>query len=253
MERNVSNSSYIMVYERPQASGLTPGQLSYLTIGFVSIFTSLVNILVFASPNLKDKTYKFLLITSVFDVLYLMMVFFTELFQKYCSYNPLACGSSAQYASYATVIALNYYVTSCFAIYSIFSEVFLTLQRLLMLRKIKFLQNATLPLVVPLLLIASFLYYTPALFVERIVLTGNIYVYDSKMYEEYALVPTEFAVKYGGVMLVVLSTIRMCLVMIVLSVLNAVSIFSFKKFLANKSKIVARKKCKYNPNKCVYS
>jgi hypothetical protein len=220
----------------------TAGEISFISIASVSMLTSLVNVAVFAHPDLKDPTYKFLLVTSVLDIAYLVMAVFSYVYLKCCGDMPCLCGSDHQYKSQFLYILLLDYFTSSLAINSICTEIFLTVQRAYMIRKIGNLATLTVVKVGPVIGVISLVYYLPVWFLEKVVTTGNVYWFNGQAYTEYAIKATDFgSTQFGMSIWYIMSTLRIFLATFVMTTLNFFTISSFRSFLARKSKIVSSK------------
>jgi hypothetical protein len=221
----------------------TAGEISFITIAALSLFTSSFNVAVFAHPALRDPTYKFLLVTSILDMVYLVLAVFAYVYMKCCGQSPVMCGSSHQYTSqYAFVLLMDYF-TSCLAVYSVCTEIFLTVQRLYMIRKIRYLADLTIVKVGPAIAFVSLVFYAPVWFLEEVRTIGVVlYVPENRTYTAYGIEKTKFGqTRLGESFWYVMSGMRMFLAVIVLTVLNVITIVSFRSFLVKKSKIVSSK------------
>ena len=108
---------------------------------FFSMLASLINLVVFANKNLRENhfTYNCLLCMSISDLSYSSLLIIWQYLSRFCQRSPLQCGSSAQYFSQIWSIAILDYFTSCLAIFSIFLEIFLTIQRYFLITNRKYL------------------------------------------------------------------------------------------------------------------
>jgi hypothetical protein len=219
------------------------GEISFIAIAAVSLFTSLLNVVVFAHPNLKDPTYKFLLVTSLLDIVYLVLAVFAYVYLKCCGETHAICGAPHQRTSQYMYILLMNYVTSCLAIYSVCTEIFLTVQRLNMIRKVRFLADLKIAKVGPFIGFFSIVFYLPVWLLEEVKPIGTVFYVDlNQSYTEYGIVRTPFGeTEFGKSLWHVMSGFRMFLTVTVLTVLNVITIVSFRSFLAKKSKIVSSK------------
>lgn len=202
-------------------------------ISAVSILTSIVNVVVFAHPSLKDPTYNYLLVSSVIDTLYLILVLVLVTFDELCDSTPIMCGSRVQLVQKLYHLWIGDYLTSCMAIYSILNELFLSLQRLLMLAKVSFIKNWSVWHVGPAMMLFSLLYYMPVLVTEEVKQIGFV-VYQNETFPVYEIVT------YGNesrIVNTVQSVIRSFLVTIGLGILNIVTLLYYFKFIKKKSSL----------------
>jgi hypothetical protein len=200
------------------------------TLGLLTAISSLISITVLASPNLADPTFKCMMCIEISDFAYFIQVAYQILISDLCEVYPFVCGSTAQYVSLISEILINNYLTSCLAIFSIIYEVFLTLQRLFLIRNINHLKHVTVRQVTSVLALIAAIYYIPALFTNQIILTGNVYVYRNATFIERTLVNTEFATT-GKPLFIALQVIRMLLVTVILFTLNVITAWSFHQFM----------------------
>jgi hypothetical protein len=103
----------------------TPGQLDLLAIVMASFsaLTNVINIAVFAHPNMKDPTFKYLLVIAIVDFSY-MVINFGRGYTISCEISPILCGESAQYHAASYNHFIMDYTTSCMAIFNIMSKFF---------------------------------------------------------------------------------------------------------------------------------
>ena len=204
------------------------------------IIASLINIIVFSSKNLREAhhTYNCFLCMSIADFTNLSLVLFARYLWIYCQPSPFLCGSSMQYFTKFVDIATQDYLTSCLAIFSIFLEIFLTLQRYFLIINKKYLKDVTAIKIVPILAIISLIYYLPVFF-NRVIANDEIFVISlnkTVIFHKYST--TEYGRSEAGrSILIFLSTVRIGSVMIILFILNIMTIFAFKKFMSKKSNI----------------
>jgi hypothetical protein len=200
-----------------------------------------INIAVFAHPNLKDPAFKILLTVSIVDFVYMIMEFIHAYLDIYCGPKPFMCGSDGQLAALAFDQYIDNYLTSCMAVYSILSEIFLTTQRLFLLQHSNFLKDVKVKIICPIMAVISLIYYTPYFFAFDFVTTDNVYLYKNRTYVEWNLVLNEFGQSpVGSWLLSSLSILRLLLVSVVLLALNIVSVIAFRKYFSKKMHLTGK-------------
>ena len=219
---------------------LTPLEICMYGVMIFSIVTSVINVIVFSGDQLKDFTYKYLLVSSVCDIMYLSFGIFSLMFPKYCCESPFLCGGvNVQHFAIWSYRIFQDYLTSSIAIYNILSEVFLSLQRLLMLMSIEYLTNLTVYQVGPVMAIVALVYYLPVWSLSHIV--NYSIVYANQSYDAVALNKTDFAYsQLGQLVRPILSSIRIILVMFLFSVLNIFTIILLRRMIVNKEDTTLR-------------
>ena len=96
----------------------------FLLIPAICIFgfvTNLLNIAVLLNPKMKDISFKYILATSLSDLLYLTLSGYS--FVELCSDCPL----NNSYFTQIYIIFIDSFFTSCLAIFCIFVDIFLSL------------------------------------------------------------------------------------------------------------------------------
>jgi hypothetical protein len=209
-------------------------------LGFSAICAFIV-ILVCASSNLKDPTYKFILVVAITDCIYMTLLILQLFLDASCTPTPFISSSSAQYITLFLRQLINNCITSSLVLFSILSEIFLSAQRLFLIRGMPFLKNLTVKHVGPILGVISLIYYLPSWFTDNVKPNGIIYSYKGENYTAYTLGMTEFGETSASTWLgTVLDFFRMFLVNIVLLIVNIISIISFRKYMANKSNLIVQ-------------
>jgi hypothetical protein len=199
----------------------------------VATLFSLLNICVLAHSKLKDKLFKFLLAMAVADFLYSGLIFaLSELARlSYAGY----VGPTGYFIFLVLYILISEHITSCLAFFNIILEIFLTLQRIVIIsnnidsciKKIKFEQ------VCSTLLTVTALIYAPMLFMNTIKRVEIRNVNASIV--EYRLVKTEFSRSGPALTYVIgLNITRIALVTTVLLIFNIIAIFKFRAYLMKK-------------------
>lgn len=196
------------------------------------IFSVLVSIKVFLHPKLNDQVYKFLLVESVNDFVYLVFLAFYPV-----AYHPNLDHTLASRVYY---YAIDYYLTSCMAVMNIFVELFLSAQRLSIVLNKSFLKNVSFKWATIGIACASLVYYAPILSLKTFVRvngTANQYVLERSSFGQTT---------FGKLIMPMLSVIRAFLVSVCLSILNFVCLFRFRAYLKNKAKLKINAKNDFN-------
>ena len=132
-------------------------------ICFFSLITNGINILVFFRIKSHDLIYKYMLFNSMADEVYLFGVLFIFL---------VRCGQFCQIKdTYLVQVYAHYiymYATNSVALFSVFLEIMIILQRYFTLKNKTFLKNVNKTLFLIYLLIFSFVYHIPQLSVFEI-------------------------------------------------------------------------------------
>ena len=119
------------------------------------------------------------------------------------------------------------YLTSAFAIIGIFIEMFISVQRLMIVKNNMLLTNLNPEYVVIALITAGLFYYIPVLYIQKITQIRP---------DEYRLDYTEFGnSQIGKLVPLILSTLRLIFASIVLFVLNLITLIQFTKRLKKES------------------
>jgi hypothetical protein len=207
-----------------------------LTSSAFSLICCAMNVAVLSSSKLKDPLYKFMMLISSVDFLYMVQVVVGIFLEVECLPAPYLCGGDyAQYfASWFYQASANY-LTSCLAIFSILSEIFLTIQRLFLIKKLNHLKSLTWRHVSPGIAVISLLYYAPVWFSFTVVPTEVVYSYKGQNYTEWSLASTDIGnTVASSAILTSLQVFRTFLVMVVLLALNIASVFAFQKYMSKK-------------------
>ncbi len=207
----------------------------YLVIPAICVFgflTNLTNIAVLLNPKMKDISFKYILATCLSDLLYLALEGYS--FIELCSDCPL-------YNSYFTqvyIIFIDNYFTSCLAIFSIFTDITLSLIRYSVLKNKVFLKSISYYLVIGFLFVLALIYYTPVLFFKHIIPIqqhNNNNNLTITLIDKYSAVKNQLGLSlYGKITPIILSTIRIILAMFVLTGINIMNAFEFRKRFTNR-------------------
>ncbi|CAF1006797.1 unnamed protein product, partial [Brachionus calyciflorus] len=187
-------------------------------LGYLGSITNIINIFVFLNKNLKDPVYDYMLAISIIDFLYITFIGSEVVYR---------CGSSCNfrfnyYSTQIYELVFIDYLTSSMALSTIFIELYVSMDRLLLLSNKKYLHKKSTFLILTLIIIFSLVFYLPVLFLKKI----------SKIPEGYALILTDFGSStFGRTIPGILSGVRLLLVLFCLSIVNALCFIQFRKHL----------------------
>lgn len=187
------------------------------------VLTNGLNILVLKRTNTKDTLFKYMLASSIIDLVYLLLA--TYSFIEFCS--DIQCLFKTCYWSQIYIIYIADYLTSCLALFRIFLEIFISIERYLIVLNKKYLANLPYYLVILFLFIVSLLFYLPLLFFKEITTNSNISMNYSM---QFAIIKNDLGLSlFGRLIPILLTFLRIFLGTIVLVVINLMSVYEFKK------------------------
>jgi uncharacterized membrane protein YhaH (DUF805 family) len=196
-------------------------RFTLLTFGSIS---NLISLIIFSNKKFKDNTFKYLLVHSISEFLYFTILFVIILI------NVLRRGHDLD-NSVATIlknlikILLDDYLTSCLAIFSIFTEIVISLQRYLTIsnsRKFKFIKTGNPYKIELFLFIISLSFYFCEVLFKRIVERKGI-----------SLIITTNKIVYKYCYMIV-NMIRGPISLITLTIINVLSAFKFRHQMVKK-------------------
>ena len=200
------------------------------SIGFI---LNCLNISVFLNPKMKNITFKYMLNTSIADVIYLGCLSYNVI--KYCTDHPL-------YNTYYTQFFIAYendYFTSCLAIFVIFTDIIISIERYLILKKKIYLKNTSYRWITSILLVVSFIYYLPIIFFRDIIVlkTNTTSLNSTSTQIKYINVKNALGLSdFGRIMPIVLTVVRLFLGIVVLTVVNSLNAYELRKRILEKKK-----------------
>ena len=109
-------------------SGLTWDLYTRMVFAILCILTNIINICVFLNPKLKDITYKYMLINSITNVIYMALSCSSVLFY-YCN----ECPSSQTYLSALFSIIFTFYIFDCLKLFHIIIQIIISMRIYLIL------------------------------------------------------------------------------------------------------------------------
>lgn len=206
----------------------------YLIISIINalgFILNCLNISVFLNPKMKNITFKYMLNTSIADVIYLGCLSYNVM--KYCTACPL-------YNTYYTQFYIAYendYFTSCLAIFVIMTDIVISIERYLILKKMSFLRKISYKWITSILLLVSFIYYLPIIFFRDIITikTNTTSLNTTFIQISYIAVKNTLGLSnFGRVMPIVLTVVRLFLGIVLLTVINSFNTYELRKRILSK-------------------
>jgi hypothetical protein len=208
-----------------------------LTLRSVAMALNLLNVAVLANRRLHTSIFKGLCLTAVADCLYLLSMNIISVMIVACDLSmPQSAadrcgGPSISIYFYVLFMFLDEYLTSCLALFGILMEIYLTIQRILVITNSRScLARCPIRYMCSSIAALSFLIYSPYLAMYEV--QGH-YIRSSEFGQSNAAVTIR----------TVIGLLRIFLVLFVLFVLNIVTIFKLKAYLLAKSRLSTD--CKY--------
>jgi hypothetical protein len=206
-----------------------------MTFRCVAIFFSILNMSVLAHSKLKDTLYKFLLAMAVSDFLYSGLIFALSIFARLCYVGDV--GPTGYFVFLVLYILISEFITSCLAFFNIKLEIFLTLQRIVIISNNtdSFLKTSKYKYVCSFLMAVTATLYTPMLYMNEITRMEFYDESSNATLVDYRLVKTEFSRgRFALNYVTSLNTTRIALVTLVFLVFNIAAIVKFRAYLMKK-------------------
>lgn len=196
------------------------------------ILTNTINIFVFANPKLSSASYRCMLINSITNLSYLtinlMAVFF---------YLCNTCQSSTTYFAALFSILVFFYFSSCLAVFRIMIEIVLSLYTYCILtNRAAWIERVALKRLVYVLFVASLIIYGHQPFAYQINQRATRFTQgDNDVKVVYTVKASEFGNSVIGKMCAIFqASIRIFLILVVLTFLNLLNLVSFRKRYENR-------------------
>jgi len=196
------------------------------------VITNSINTAVFMHPEMKDPSFKYLLAASISNLIYngLHLSFFI------CSCVNCLDKRSFYKLLYG-LIALDF-GGRAIALFSILIEIFLSIQRYMVLKNKLYLKDTTHKWLIFVLFLASLIYWTPLLLFEQIVPANFSNQTNNMTFQGYKLSKNERGLSiFGKVTLTVLQILRFFAGSIVVSIINSINVWEFRKRYSKKNLI----------------
>ncbi len=217
------------------------------------ILTNLINVVIFNNRRLTNSIYKFFLIHSIIDLIYLLLSF-VYFFSKYSSTSFIIHQSSClSYLINFIELYVFYILTSSLAIMLIFVEIIIALKRLFIVANLNLRIHFKLCLIS--LFSFSILLQIPYSLSRQIVLSSSFKnnsinssfsLSSSSSSKSYIIVTNEFANQHVYMIAYSVSNICRGLVApVVLLILNLLICFKYKKQIRKKMQMKVMKRSKF--------
>jgi hypothetical protein len=219
-----------------------------MVLRLLGIIASLLNVSVLASPRLKEPLFKYLLVMAVVDMSYSLLVQTLSTVYNLCfPVRTNVCGPGLELTALFLFIIVSDFLTSSLALMNILLEIFLTLQRVIMItNKRSKLRGFSVTRVCWTMFGVSLLLYFPYILMHKIEKVASMPISaeannntilrtSNGSNYHYRKTMTEF----GGSALafwfrVTVNVIRVFFVVVILSVLNCVAICKFNAYFSRK-------------------
>ena len=173
-------------------------------------FTNLINLTVLLSSKMKDVSFKYVLAISLSDLIYLTLEGYKFIVSCSDDCSPLI---NITYLTQLYDYTIFHYICSSLAIFCIFIDIFLSLIRYSILKNKTYLQSISCYKIIGFFIFISFHYYSPLLFYNPIQKNNN-----------------------NNITPIILQSIRIILAMFVLTSINIINVFEFRKRYSNREK-----------------
>jgi hypothetical protein len=197
------------------------------SICLFSLITNAINIIVFYTIRSRNAIYKYMLANSLADEAYLLCVSFIFL---------VRCGQFCDYEdSYLAQVYAHYiymYAANSIALFSIFLEISILVQRFYTLKNKTFFKNINKKLVFFSLFVLSFIYYVPQLSTFEIKQMNQTKNSSSGKIAYMRENVTRYKSFFIRNIFAFHTAIRLTLIIIMIVFLNKLSKFLFKKYEA---------------------
>jgi hypothetical protein len=200
-------------------------EITLLCIELCGIIANLINIIMFSNKQFKDNIFKYLFVYSISEFLYLFCIIIVH--YRYFDKKSLT--------SVMIQLILEDYLTSSLAIFSIFIEITISIQRYLIIsnsRKLKIIKNGSPYVMQIVLLFVALVYYLPDLILNKVVNDD-----DPKDNSKYSLEKTSNYKYYS----LIVNTFRGPVCLTILIILNLISIRKFRNQMKIKSALRRKK------------
>lgn len=186
------------------------------------VITNTLNIAVFFNPKMKDPSFKYMRAIAFSDLVYLGLASYS--FMEFC----FDCPSYYSFQMQAYIIYVDMYASSCLAIFNVFLDIALSLQRLSIILNRKF-SDKTHCCLISILFLIAFFYYSPVLVLTSVIpFSSKNGTNTSESF--FRAAPNEYGNTLAGkITPIVLTAFRIFLGLIVLTLINVKNVYHLKK------------------------
>ncbi len=208
----------------PTQTTLTPLAL----ICFFGVLTNLINITVFVNPRITDKCFKYMLVNSISDMVYLSLFLVVYYIPMHFYITKCQIGSYS-YTAQLLFFLVNDYFSSTLAFFTILTDILLSLKRLMIVTNKYYATWISYKVAISACYLLSLILYSPVLFLKKIEPRSG----PNGTF--YTIVPTNFAeTRIGTATPIILSSFRIFMGIVVLSTINIVTTLKLKSQLMKK-------------------
>jgi hypothetical protein len=198
--------------------------------------TNMINAIIFKNKIFKDKVFSYIFIHSVAEFFYLFLLIFIQ---------GVQCGNYCDVSIQNSLISklmevyIDYYITSCLAIFCLLIDVTVCMERVLVVlntNRCILIKDGSPKMILSVYCVISMIYYLPVLFsfrVRRIV--------NDELYEIKQIIGKNTYNYY----LYVVNAIRGPIFTLILTIFNIIIIVNFRKQM-KKKEMIKSKSSKYN-------
>ncbi len=190
------------------------------------LITNTLSVLVFLKANLKDSSFKYMLVTSFSDLLYLGLSLIAAILSDLYE----ADGFNHSYFKNIYLLWIDDYFTGCLAIFCILIDIVLALQRYLILLNKTCCQKMSHNIIMIVLLIISLIYYLPILYFTDVICNFSN---QTNLTQCKAVRNQQGSSLLGNLSVILMSAFRIFLVIIILTSINILNSYEFKKRFRN--------------------
>ena len=197
--------------------------IAFPILSIFGLFSNIINIIVFMHPKMKDVSFKYLLAISISHLFYCALSIYSTVL--YCE----TCLCNKTYSSQFYKLLINYYFTSCLAIFGHLCELFISMHRYLQLKNLKYLDKIPVKLNFFILFLFSLFIYIREIFAYNILQT-QIFVNGTLINVTYSLTKTEFGnTSAANIIPIVIALIIIFISTVLITVINIGIVYEFHK------------------------
>lgn len=227
---NQTNSSD-NIFVTDNMSSLTWDLYIRMVVAIFGILANIINVFVFLNSELKHITYKYMLANAINNIVYLSLSFASVLFY-YC----LRCPSSHTYVAAIMSIAFAYYFLDCLKLMHVLLQITISLRILFILLNKSLIRRTSYPFVLVLLTIVSMVFFVQEPF--------SVEIY-TRVNQNGRVIYSTRNNRFGNsdvskYLVLVQFAIRVLFAVVVLSFINILNVFEFKKRMHGKNRLFIR-------------
>ena len=222
-------------------------------ICFLGIITNALSIIIFSNQRFRDLIYKYLLVNSISNMFYLLNCFFIFVPRcgRFCTFSSTEISQYFYYIFYT-------YLKGIPAILTIGIQIICSLYRYTQITNNNFCQFTFYKVILFVLVVFSAIFYSPIFFTKSMsvkvanttrllaVTNTNQTLIAYALSYTYSMVTNDIGKStFGKVIIIVISVLRGFISLIILVVINLLTNYQFKKLIARKEKLTAKKESRF--------